>query len=208
MPHRISSHPRALAKASARERLLIAANQLFYSNGIGATGIDAVIAQAGVAKKSLYNNFSSKSELILDYLKARHEEWLELYNKRLQQAETSKEKVLSVFDAYLDHADLAATLSTNGFRGCGALNVSAELASDDVGRVLVRQQKNEIKELIEHHVLTLISVEDEERKARAACFAQHLSFLLEGAVVRAGLEGRRDFLIEARVMACHLLDTL
>ena len=60
------------ARASARERLLAAANELFYNEGVHTVGIDRVIEQAGVAKASLYNTFGSKDELIRAYLESRH----------------------------------------------------------------------------------------------------------------------------------------
>src|SRR5476649_2500163 len=93
--------------ASAHDRLLNAARVLFYNDGINATGIDAIVKRAGVAKKSLYNNFASKSELVAAYLQVRHEEWLFLYEKRLRRATNPQEKVLSVFLAYEDHAEYA-----------------------------------------------------------------------------------------------------
>jgi AcrR family transcriptional regulator len=52
----------ATRAGSARERLLGAAARLFYANGVAATGIDAIITEAGVAKMSLYNNFASTDE--------------------------------------------------------------------------------------------------------------------------------------------------
>jgi len=60
------------AKPSARERLLAAANELFYTEGVHTVGIDRVIEQAGVAKASLYNTFGSKEELVHAYLEGRH----------------------------------------------------------------------------------------------------------------------------------------
>ena len=94
-------------RTSARQRLLEAASRLFYAHGVAATGIDAITAEAGVAKMSLYNNFSSKDDLVLAYIEARHQEWLELYQARLKEADTPERKVLAVFDAYADHADAA-----------------------------------------------------------------------------------------------------
>src|SRR4051795_2888100 len=91
---------------TARERLLDAAGRLFYADGIAATGINAITAEAGVARMSLYNNFASKEELILAYLEARHQEWLELYQARTRELTDAKAGVLAVFDAYIDHADL------------------------------------------------------------------------------------------------------
>lgn len=60
----------------ARQKILDASAHLFYTRGIDATGIDAIIADAGVAKQSLYNNFSSKEELESAYIKVRHQQWL------------------------------------------------------------------------------------------------------------------------------------
>ena len=57
-----------MEKLPARDRLLKAAAELFYAEGVGATGIDAITARAGVAKMSLYNNFASKSDLVDAYL--------------------------------------------------------------------------------------------------------------------------------------------
>ena len=94
-------------RGHAREALIEAASRRFYADGLAGTGIDAITAEAGVAKKSLYNNFSSKAELVTAYLNARHEEWMGLYRKRLESAADPKERVLAVFDAYADHAGLA-----------------------------------------------------------------------------------------------------
>ena len=119
------------AKRPARESLLEAAARLFYSDGVAATGIDSITAAAGVAKKSLYNNFASKADLVAAYLAARHEEWLALYRERAAAAVTPQDRVLAVFDAYIDHANFAYE---HGFRGCGLLNAAAELPAGAPGR--------------------------------------------------------------------------
>ena len=62
----------ASGQPSPRERLLKAADELFYCEGVNTVGIDRVIAHAGVAKASLYTNFGSKDELIRAYLERRH----------------------------------------------------------------------------------------------------------------------------------------
>ena len=64
-------------KQSARKRLLAAANELFYAEGVQTVGIDRVIEHAGVAKASLYNTFGSKENLVGAYLEGRHEATLE-----------------------------------------------------------------------------------------------------------------------------------
>ena len=71
MPSATSTDP-ATARRSPRERLLEAAGELFYAEGIQSVGIDRVIERAGVAKASLYSTFGSKEELVEAYLDERH----------------------------------------------------------------------------------------------------------------------------------------
>nr|BFD86650.1 TetR/AcrR family transcriptional regulator [Streptomyces sp. Xyl84] len=188
-------------RGAARERLLAAAARRFYADGVSATGIDTITAEAGVAKMSLYNNFSSKADLVRAYLDARHEEWLGLYRRRLEQAADARDGVLAVFDAYADHAAFAYE---HGFRGCGLLNAAAELPAGDEGRTVVRRHKEEVEALLAGHVGQLLPGRPEEARATA----EHLAFLLEGAMARAGLEGAGTRLEHARAMAADLVDRL
>jgi len=188
-------------RGRARQQLLEAAARRFYADGVAATGIDTITAEAGVAKMSLYNNFASKADLVRAYLEARHEEWLGLYRRRLDQADGPREGVLAVFDAYADHAEQAYE---HGFRGCGLLNAAAELPAGDPGRAVVRAHKEEVEDLFAGHLSEL----PRSRPAEARALAEHLSFLLEGAVARAGLEGDSTRLHHARQLASALLDTL
>jgi AcrR family transcriptional regulator len=185
-------------RGSARERLMEAAARLFYADGLAATGIDTITAEAGVAKMSLYNNFSSKADLVRAYLEARHEEWLTLYRRRLDRAAGPRERVLAVFDAYADHADLAYE---RGFRGCGLLNAAAELPVGDPGRAVVRAHKEEVEGLLAGHLEELLP----GRPGQARAMAEHLAFLLEGAMARAGLEGDGARLRHARRIASGMV---
>lgn len=182
----------------ARDALLEAAAKHFYAHGLTGTGIDTITAEAGVAKKSLYNNFASKADLVTAYLYARHEEWLGLYRARLEKTNTAMDRVLAVFDAYADHADLAYE---NGFRGCGLLNAAAELPAGDPGRAVVRQHKEEVQALLSEHLAELLP----DSAERAAAMARHLAFLLEGSMVRAGLEGNDNCIRQARGIAAALI---
>ncbi|MBP2414079.1 AcrR family transcriptional regulator [Arthrobacter stackebrandtii] len=195
---------RSVRERPAKSRIMAAAAELFYARGISATGIDAITARAGVAKKSLYNNFASKDELVLEYLRERHQEWLDLYAARAQSAQFTVAKypdtktpdaealVLAVFDAYIDHADSAYI---HGFRGCGLLNAAAELPAGSPGRDAVRIHKEEVESLLR------AALAESLEAATAAPLAEQLSFLLEGAVARAGLEGSSERLRHAREAA-------
>jgi AcrR family transcriptional regulator len=149
----------------------------------------------------LYNNFSSKADLVRAYLQARHEEWLALYRRRLDQARDPREGVLAVFDAYADHAALGYE---RGFRGCGLLNAAAELPAGDPGRAVVRAHKEQVEGLLAGHLDGLLPGRPDEARA----MAEHLAFVLEGAMARAGLEGDAIRLENARHIASGLLEAL
>ncbi|MDA8391570.1 MAG: TetR/AcrR family transcriptional regulator [Actinomycetota bacterium] len=189
-------------RLTARDRLLAAAGRRFYQDGIASTGVDKITAEAGVAKMSLYNNFSSKADLVRAYLEARHDEWLSLYRSRLQRAQAPADRVLAVFDAYLDHA---AVTAREGFRGCGLLNASGELASGDPGRAAVQRHKQEVEDILFGHLVEDVLPGQTER-ARAV--SEHLSFVLEGAVARAGLDEDANLLNHARRIAVEILENL
>ncbi|MCX5111328.1 TetR/AcrR family transcriptional regulator [Streptomyces sp. NBC_00378] len=188
-------------RGAARGRILDAAARRFYADGVAATGIDTITAEAGVAKMSLYNNFDSKADLVCAYLRARHEEWLDLYRRRLADAQGPAEAVLAVFDAYADHADFAYE---HGFRGCGLLNAAAELPTGHEGRTVVRHHKEQVEGLLAAHLQELLPGRDEQARS----VAEHLAFLLEGAIVRAGLEGDGTRMRRARDLAASLVGTL
>ncbi|MCA4164598.1 TetR/AcrR family transcriptional regulator [Acinetobacter baumannii] len=183
---------------TARQKILDAAATLFYNDGITATGINTVTAKADVAKMSLYNNFSSKGELVDAYIAARHQEWLDLYQKRLEKTKTAKEAILAVFDAYQDHAEFAYE---KGFRGCGLLNAAAEFPANSSGRNAVRQHKEQVEAIVAEHLNRLL-----KDSQRVSYIAAQLAFLLEGSMARAGLEGSSRQLQLARQMAEDILD--
>ncbi|MGA5261911.1 TetR/AcrR family transcriptional regulator [Streptomyces griseoincarnatus] len=183
----------------ARERILRAAARRFYQEGVTATGIDTITAEAGVAKMSLYNNFSSKADLVRAYLDDRHEDWLGRYRRRVGQEPDPRDGVLGVFDTYIDGADAPPT---GDFRGCGLLNAASEMPAGHEGRAQVRRQKEEVERMMAEHVTALLP----GRPDAARATARQIAFLLEGAMARAGLEGDSRCLRDARAMAERLLD--
>jgi AcrR family transcriptional regulator len=107
-------------RASARERLLAAANELFYAEGVQTVGIDRIIERAGVAKASLYNLFGSKEELEAAYLASRHEATTTMLADATSQFDDPREKILAVFDAQ------AEQFNQPGFNGCAFISASSE----------------------------------------------------------------------------------
>src|SRR4051794_29251115 len=117
----------AAPRLTARERLLAAADELFYAEGVHSVGIDRIIEHAGVAKASLYNTFGSKDELVRAYLSARHDRRRDRISAAVAARETPRDRVLAVFDV------LEAAVAEPTFRGCAFAKASAE--ADHAGTV-------------------------------------------------------------------------
>jgi len=113
-------------RRTAKQRLREAADDLFYREGIHTVGIDRVIAQAGVAKGSLYYSFASKDELVHDYLSQRHERWAERVTDGIAAHTDPRARILAVYDV------LGALFAQPDYRGCAFMNATAEAAPDSV----------------------------------------------------------------------------
>jgi AcrR family transcriptional regulator len=128
MARRIESHLRSpetekesdVRGPSARERLLAAADELFYAEGVQSVGIDRVIERAGVAKASLYNLFDNKEGLVQAYLEARHNGTTDKLMAAVDRHRDPRRRILAVFDAQ------AQMFAQPGFRGCAFVSAFAE----------------------------------------------------------------------------------
>ena len=107
-------------RASARDRLLAAANELFYAEGVQTVGIDRIIEHAGVAKASLYNLFGSKENLVAAYLASRHDRTTSRLTEAIESVEDPRQKVLAVFEAQ------AQQYAQPDFNGCAFTAASTE----------------------------------------------------------------------------------
>ena len=115
-----ATDPGTARRPSARERLLDAADELFYEEGIHIVGIDRVIEKAGVAKASLYSTFGSKDELVRAYLNRRYEQRRTRITEWVARYGTPRERLLGVFDA------LGDSIAQPGYHGCAFANATAE----------------------------------------------------------------------------------
>lgn len=180
-------------RRSARERLLAAADELFYEGGIHTVGIDRVIERAGVAKASLYDCFGSKDELIRAYLQARHEGRQTRITQRLARYETPREKLLGVFDG------LCETMSTPGFRGCAFTRVTAETQPSAGVKAVCDDARGWLRELF-------TSLARELGVADPAALARQLALLYDGALAASQLGGGAEAAETARGAAEVLLE--
>jgi AcrR family transcriptional regulator len=180
------------AKPSARERLLAAASELFYSEGVHTVGIDRVIEQAGVAKASLYNTFGSKDELVRAYLEGRHADTAGRITRALGRYDTPRDRLLGVFDAQ------GELFAEPGFRGCAFVSASAESPSDVVEKAAADFRA---------WLLDLFTgLAREAGVPDAAGLAKQLHLLYDGAGLSARMDHDPSAAVAARAAAATLLD--
>src|SRR4029078_12081619 len=158
--------------SEARRRILETAARLFYQDGIRAVGIDRIIAEAGVAKMSLYKHFPSKDDLILAVLRHREESVLEFFRSAMERHGKKAKTPLRAF-----FAALKDFFESPGFRGCPFQNAAVELADPaHPGTEFVRGHKQRFRQVLQGLVEEMVD------KA-AAKVAPAVAILVEGALV-------------------------
>src|SRR6266852_1817024 len=149
--------------ATPAERILAAADKLFYRQGIRAVGVDAVAAEAAVSKRTLYNYYPTKDDLIAAYLTAR-------FRHIAPSDAPAREQILGYFD-YLERTFASAT-----FRGCPYVNAVAELSDPKHAAAGIAQQFKEQRRLWFRALLERLGVKN------ADALATQLQLLVEGAL--------------------------
>jgi len=129
------------AVPSARERILEAADRLFYQAGIRAIGVEAVVERAGVTKMTLYRNFASKDELVAAYLEVRDRrywQWWEGVTAR--HPDRPAAQILALLAA------IAKIAVVEGYRGCPFTNAAIEFPEPGhPGRRVAEAHKREMR---------------------------------------------------------------
>jgi AcrR family transcriptional regulator len=180
-------------RRSARERLLAAAEELFYEEGVNTVGIDRVIERAGVAKASLYDCFGSKEELIRSYLVARQESRRARMTEKLARYATPKERLLGVFDA------MGELFAAPNFRGCAFMRASAEARTSSSLKSVCDDSRAWIRTLF-------TELAKDAGAADPASLAQQLVLLYDGASVSAQMDCNPGAAAAARAAASMMLD--
>ncbi|MGH7746448.1 MAG: TetR/AcrR family transcriptional regulator [Candidatus Dormibacteria bacterium] len=183
----------APVRRSARERLLEAANELFYAEGVQSVGIDRVIEQAGVAKASLYNTFGSKEELVKAYLENRHAGTTARLHAAVERESDPRARLLAVFDAQ------AEFFSQPGFRGCAFSSATAEARRGGRIEQAADDYRADIRGLF-HGLAADAGAPDPDTLAR------QLHLIYDGAGTSARMDRDSSIAIAARAAAQTLID--
>jgi AcrR family transcriptional regulator len=181
---------RVADKAAMQERILKTADRLFYGQGIRAVGVDTIAAEVGISKRTLYNHFPSKDDLIVAYL-----------SRRLKPAPPSNQlpdrppvqQILGNFER------LERTIAGGVFRGCPFVNAVAELkepahAANKIALAFKEQRRAWFRDL-----LVRADADDPEM------LSLQLLLLIDGAIAAAIVRGDPRVAVAAREAAAVLL---
>ncbi|HTT10686.1 MAG TPA: helix-turn-helix domain-containing protein [Burkholderiaceae bacterium] len=160
----------------ARERLLAAAEELFYQEGVQSVGIDKVIERAGVAKASLYSNFKGKEDLVRAYLEARFDARRAAIEAKLALHAAPRARLLSVFDA------MAEAFAKPNYRGCAFMRATAEMPAEASARQVCDDARGWTRGIF-------LGLAKEAGAANPDTLARHLLLLYDGAAASAQMDG-------------------
>lgn len=165
----------------ARERILLTAHDLFYADGIRATGIDRVIAASGVTKVTFYRHFPSKDDLVRAFLDHRHARWMAWFVDALG-CRGAHERAGNAGALLLLADAMAEWFADAAFRGCAFINAVAEVGGSVEGAAeRAREHKREMVEVIAGLLPAALP-------ARMA-LAQAAALGVDGAIVKAQMGG-------------------
>jgi AcrR family transcriptional regulator len=160
-------------KASPRDRLLDAAAQLFYRDGVS-IGVEALCKSAGVSKRSMYQLFDSKDEMLAASLERRRPRYEAQLTPPEAEAATPRERILFVFER-LEQASVHPD-----YRGCPYLAVLVELKdAEHPASAVARQVKDRLEDFFRERA-------EEGGAADPAVLARQLMLIFDGASARAG----------------------
>ena len=174
---------RQVVANSARDRILLTAHDLFYKEGIRATGIDRVIAESGVAKLTFYRHFPSKHALVLAFLDYRHTRWMNWFNDALQRHGGAARGAAALAPA------LAEWLGSAEYRGCAFINSVGELGGSepDVAAIARAHKQDMVAAIAALMPGSRTRVRD----------ADMLGLLVDGAIIRAQMDGSPTAAVKA-----------
>ncbi|WP_353777856.1 TetR family transcriptional regulator [Winogradskyella sp. 3972H.M.0a.05] len=177
-----------------KDHIVKTASQLFYKNGYNLTGINEIIAEAGIAKATLYNHFKSKEEVCLAYLQYKNDTFLNDIAEFCNAKRKGSGRVLGIFDF------LKAFFKDSDFNGCWCIRTASEIPKDKATiRIEIQKQKENFIQLIESFV------EDNLEIDNTKAIARQLYVLYEGAVAESYLHQQEWPITEARSIASKII---
>ncbi len=187
-------------KNNPRKRIIDTALRLFYEQGYLATGINQIISESQVAKATFYNQFSSKENLCVAYLRARHIVWMEWLKNSVETHTSTEECLRGVFDF------LSKWMVRCNFRGCAFLNIASEVPPlNNKIRAEVISHKDDLKLYLKQLISLLKDSHKRYKHINVETDTDIVYVLVEGAIVGSQNYGEVWPIEAAQKAACNLL---
>lgn len=181
---------------AVQDKILQTAEQLIYTNGIHAMGMDLLVRTSGVARKSIYRYYATKEDVAMNALSARDVRWMHWFRTETDKATSPEARILEMF------AVLKGWFESEGFRGCAFINTAGEIGdAEDPIRQLAKAHKQKLFD----YALELcrqLNIEQPD------VLAKQLLILIDGAITLALVMGDHNAADSARDMAQLLLNAL
>lgn len=178
---------------AVQDKILQTAEQLIYTNGIHAMGMDLLVRTSGVARKSIYRYYATKEDVAVNALSARDVRWMHWFRSEVDKATHPEARILEMFTV------LKGWFESEGFRGCAFINTAGEIgdAADPI-----RQLAKAHKQKLFDYALELCQ---ELNVDQPETLAKQLLILIDGAITLALVMGDHSAADSARDMAQLLL---
>lgn len=179
--------------SDVKQNIVETASFLFYKNGYNSTGINEIIAEANIAKATLYNHFKSKEEICIAYLKYKNTTFLEDISEFASSKKSGITQILSIFDF------LQLFFKDKDFNGCWCIKTVAEIPRENQNiRSEIIKSKSDFIKLISELVET--NLKEKSKKERTS-IAKQIYLLYEGAVAESHLH-QKDWPIKEAKNLC------
>jgi AcrR family transcriptional regulator len=189
-----AAEPKSSQSPSARDRLLAAADELFYAEGVHVVGIDRIVERAGVAKASLYSIFGSKDELVRAYLERHFRGRQRRIASILAAHDTPQERLLGVF------TEVEELLAGSQFRGCKFISAAAESRPGEASEAVAEDYRAWLRSVF-------TELAEAAGASDATQLGRQLALLYDGAAVAARMDqDRGGAAIAIRAAVASLLD--
>ncbi|QWF69855.1 TetR/AcrR family transcriptional regulator [Methylomonas paludis] len=178
-----------------KAKILETASELFYSQGIKATGVETIVKAAGTTKMTLYKHFPAKDDLIIAFLRKRDADFTSWFVEQVNsKAQQPKDQLLAIFDI------IGLWLDIPQFRGCAFINASAEFPVENNP---VQQVSAEFYQKFRDYIADLARQAGAEHPDN---LAQQLALLIEGAIVSEQMKRGGGASVSARQAAEILIN--
>lgn len=183
--------------SEVRDKIIETASFLFYKNGYNSTGINQIIAEAGIAKATLYSHFKSKEEICLSYLQFKNTSFLKDFKRFITSKPKGKDQLLAIFDF------LQLFYQDKDFNGCWCIRTVSEIPKEnEIIRNEIQLQKNNFITVIEELIAN--NLEDVEND-QVNSLARQIYLLYESAVGESHLHQQDWPIVESKNLCKQII---